>query len=71
MVYDHFRLFIGVFSLVQCDNVVLQCREFCKTVVLQREYKNATCSHVVITQKERIKLWQLKHVCKLELKKNT
>lgn len=52
MVYDHFRLFIGVFSLVQRDNVVLQCREFCKTVVLQREYKNTTCSHVVITQKK-------------------
>lgn len=71
MVYDHFRLFIGVFSLVQRYHVVLQCREFCKTTVLQREYKNTTCSHVVITQKERIKLWQLKHVCKLELKKNT
>ena len=41
MVYDHFRLFIGVFSLVQRDNVVLQCREFCKTVVLQREYKKS------------------------------
>ena len=39
MVYDHFQLFIGVFSLVQRDNAVLQHRNFCKTIVLQREYK--------------------------------